>query len=275
MSKETLIAKAQEGDAQALEKLWERTQAFAFTVSRRYTPTAYADAEDLRQCAYLGFHTAVMQHTGRYRFLSLVQWCVQRECQKLLDLYGSRRQMRTDSLDVVMPDGEHTLEDLIADESRPETGAALEASELVRDVRAAVADLPEKEMTIVTLHWLDGLSLADTGKQLEISAERVRQMEERAFAKLRADPVIASYAPEMRQASFRGGLSYFQKYHASSTERDALALVRRMENKRRRMEAEAYRRRKRWLDQEVRAGTISREQADAILAAGSVPGGGG
>lgn len=270
-----LIDRAQEGDAQALKKLWERTQAFAFTVARRFYTTAYADSEDLQQCAYLGFHTAVMQHTGRYRFLSLVQWCVQRECQKLLDLYGSRRQMRTDSLDIVMPDEETTLEDMIADEASPEGGAMLAASELVRDVRAAVADLPERERRIVTLHWLEGLTQEETGKALGISGERARQMEERAFAKLRADPVIASYAPEMRQASFRGGLSYFQKYHASSTERDALALVRRMENKRRRMEAEAYRRRKRWLDQEVRAGTISREQADAILAAGSVPGGGG
>lgn len=261
-----LIAKAQEGDAQALEKLWERTQAFAFTVSRRYTPTAYADADDLRQCAYLGFHTAVMQHTGRYRFLSLVQWCVQRECQKLLDLYGSRRQMRTDSLDVVMPDGEHTLEDLIADESQPETGAALEASELVRDVRAAVADLPETEGTIVKLHWLDGLSLADIGKQLEISAERARQLEERAFARLRADPVIASYAPEMRSASYKSGLSFFRKQRTSGTEQDALALIRRAESRQRRMQKEAVRRRVCCLNEMVRTGVIGREQADMLLA---------
>ena len=261
-----LIAKAQKGDTQALEKLWERTQAFAFTVARRFYTTAYADSEDLQQCAYLGFHTAVMQHTGRYRFLSLVQWCVQRECQKLLDLYGSRRQIKADSLDILLPDGEHTPADLIVDESLPESGAALEEAELVRDVRAAVADLPEREGTVVKLHWLDGLSLADTGKQLEISAERVRQMEERAFARLRADPVIASYAPEMRSASYKSGLSSFRKRRTSSTEQDALALIRRAESRQRRMQKEAVRRRVCCLNEMVRTGVISREQADMLLA---------
>lgn len=265
MSKETLIAKAQEGDAQALEKLWERTQAFAFTVARRFYTTAYADSEDLQQCAYLGFHAAVMQHTGRYRFLSLVQWCVQRECQKLLDLYGSRRQIKAESLDIPLPDGEHTAADLIVDESLPESGEKLEASELVRDVRAAVASLPERESMIVQRHWLDGLPLADIGGELGLSAERVRQLEKKALDYLRADPVIASYAPEMRSGSVRGTLTYFRNHHTSSTETDALARIKRSQDVKSQRDEERW---WRWLSEQVKAGVISGSLADSILTAG-------
>ena len=222
-----LIKQAQEGDIKALEALWEQTMAFASTVSRRYFPETYADADDLLQCGYLGFHTAVMQHTGRYRFLSLVQWCIQRECQKALDLYGSRRQLRAESLDIVLPDGEHTLSDLIVDESLPESGAELEASELVRDVRAAVAELPVRERRIVERHWFDSLTLMDIGKELGISGERVRILESHAFDRLRADPVLRTYAtrPTAIRYTARTGLTHFMHTGASSVEHEALRHV--------------------------------------------------
>lgn len=259
-----LIKRAKNGDSEALEALWKQTKQFAFTVSRRFYPTTYADSEDLQQCAYLGFHTAVMQHTGRYRFLSLVQWCVQRECQRLLDLYGSRRQIRAESLDIPLPDGEHTAADLIVDDSLPESGEKLEASELVRDVRAAVASLPERESMIVKRHWLDGLSLAETGRELGLSAERVRQLEKNAFDHLRADPVIASYAPQRRRESFNGGLSYFQRNNASSTELDAIARISRQTEKRRRREAKETQEWKRWLQTQVEGGVLSSMQAEVL-----------
>ena len=150
---EILIKQAQAGDTEALVALWERTKAFALAVSRRYYPTTFADSDDLQQCAYLGFHTAVMQHTGRYDFLALVRWCTQRECQKLLDLYGSRRQLRADSLDIILPDGESTPADLIEDDSLPEHYAQIITSEIMRDVRAAVAELPDRERMVLVLRY--------------------------------------------------------------------------------------------------------------------------
>ena len=220
-----LIKEAQAGDKAALEALWEQTKAFAFTVSRRYSQTAYADAEDLQQCAYLGFHAAVMQHTGKYRFLSLVQWCTQRECQKLLDLYGSRRQLQADSLDVVMPDGEHTLEDLIVDETRSKT----EEVDLACDLRAALAELPERERNLIETRWLgeDVLPLEAVGGIMGVSMERVRQLEERAFDRLRADPILQTYAPKHTPFAYKSGLSSFRNARASCVERAAMHSIQR------------------------------------------------
>jgi RNA polymerase sigma factor (sigma-70 family) len=221
----SLIGKAKKGDTEALEALWRQARRFAFAVARRYTPTSYADAEDLQQCAYLGFHTAVMQHTGKYRFLSLVQWCTQRECQRLLDLYGSRRQMQADSLDVVMPDGEHTLEDLIVDESRPKT----EEVELACDVRAAVAELPERERELIEARWFgdEVLPLESVGESMGVSGERVRQLEERAFERLRADPILQTYDPRRAPFVYGSGLSAFRNTRSSCVERAALHSIQR------------------------------------------------
>ena len=226
---DNLIRQAQNGDAQALEALWERTKRFAFTVSRRFHPTAYADSDDLQQCAYLGFHTAVMQHTGRYDFLAFVRWCTQRECQKALDLYGSRRQLRAESLDILLPDGEHTLADLAIDESLPESSAGIEAADLVRDVRAAVEELPERERTLIKIRWLGAcvLYLEQAGKELGISGERTRQLEKRAFERLRRDPVLQTYSSQHVPSSPRSGLSRFLNTRTSCVEHEALCRIQR------------------------------------------------
>ena len=231
-----LIKRAQESDTAALEALWEQTKAFAFTVSRRFYTTAYADTEDLQQCAYLGFHAAVMQHTGRYDFLALVRWCTQRECQKLLDLYGSRRQLRADSLDILLPDGEHTPADLIEDDSLPEHDVRLIGSEIVRDVRAAVAELPERERMLIETRWLgdNPLTLDQTGKAMGISRERTRQIEARTFDRLRADPVLRTYTGNPEKSGDvvgRGGLQNFLNTGASVVEHEAIRRIHHAERK--------------------------------------------
>lgn len=231
-----LIKQAQEGDTAALEALWEQTKAFALAVSRRYYPTTYADSDDLQQCAYLGFHTAVMQHTGRYRFLSLVQWCTQRECQRALDLYGSRRQVRADSLDILLPDGEHTPADLIEDDSLPEHDVRLIGSEIVRDVRAAVAELPERERMLIETRWLgdNPLTLDQSGKAMGISPERTRQIEARAFDRLRADPILRTYTGNPEKSGDvvgRGGLQNFLNTGASVVEHEAIRRIHHAERK--------------------------------------------
>lgn len=225
-----LIRQAQEGDTAALEALWEQTKRFAFTVSRRFYTTAYADTEDLQQCAYLGFHAAVMQHTGRYDFLALVRWCTQRECQKLLDLYGSRHQLRADSLDIILPDGVSTPADLLADDSLPEHDVRLIGSEIVRDVRTAVAELPERERMLIETRWLgdDPLTLDQTGKAMGISLERTRQIEARAFDRLRADPVLRTYARNSEKCGDvvgRGGLQNFLNTGSSVVEHEAIRRI--------------------------------------------------
>lgn len=220
-----LFIQAQNGDKDALEALWMHTKAYACSVAHRFYPTASVSTEDLLQCAYLGFHVAVMQHTGRYDFLSLVRWCTQRECQKALGIYGSRRQIQTVSLDVTMPDGEHTIEDMVEDESLPEISTGIETDDLVRDVRSAVSDLPERERSVIERHWFNGITLRDIGDEDGVSAERARGIEERAFSRLRSDPVLRTYATRPSSSFTHKGLKRFMQTGESSVEHEALLRI--------------------------------------------------
>jgi RNA polymerase primary sigma factor len=92
-------------------------------------------------------------------------------------------------------DGETALGDLIASD-----GPSIEdyvSSELNWEaLRDAVGTLPENERTVITLRF--GLdreepkALRETGRQLGLSSERVRQLEEKALRRLSNDETVAA-----------------------------------------------------------------------------------
>jgi len=225
-----LIKQAQEGDTEALEVLWERTWAFAFTVSRRFRSTSCVDSDDLQQAAWLGFYTAVQKHEGKYNFLTLLDFCVRAECQQALHIRTSKRDPVTVSYDAPAPDGEQSMIDLFVDDALPESDASLIGADLARDVRAAVAELPERERYLIETRWLgdNPLTLDQTGKAMGTSLERTRQIEARAFDRLRADPVLRTYTGNPEKSGDvvgRGGLQNFLNTGASVVEHEALRRI--------------------------------------------------
>ena len=223
-----LIKQAQAGNTQALEALWEQTMRFASTVLRRFHPTVCVDSDDLQQCGWLGFYAAVQKHDGRYHFLTLMDFCIRAECQQALRIrtQKQRRDIPTVSFDVPAPDGEQAMVDLFVDESLSDHDERLIGADLVRDVRAAVAELPEREQYILTRHWFDDIPLHRVGNELSISHERARQLEQRAFERLRRDPVLCTYAPRrVPSSSIKSGLQRFLNTQQSCVEQDALNLV--------------------------------------------------
>ena len=100
------------------------------------------------------------------------------------------------SLDQGVGDSEETaLGDLIArDEPAPEEEVADQFAS--RTVMRVVEELPTEERKVLTLRYgLGGrepVALRETGRQLGLSAERVRQVENRALRKLASDGELAS-----------------------------------------------------------------------------------
>ncbi len=99
------------------------------------------------------------------------------------------------SLDAPQAEGEaeagRSWLDLVEDETVDTESFVLERLDLARRRRvllAALADLPERERKIITLRHLsdEPRTLCELGAQLGVSKERVRQLEERALAKLAA-----------------------------------------------------------------------------------------
>lgn len=72
---------------------------------------------------------------------------------------------------------------IVSDDAQPEV--ALLASERLAEVRAAVTKLPERQRTVVTLHFLGGLTQEQIGAMLGVSNSRICQIEASAIQTLR------------------------------------------------------------------------------------------
>lgn len=96
------------------------------------------------------------------------------------------------------------VEDLLADERYTEPAQQIEAEQMQRYVAQGLAILPERQARILRLRY--GLatgqpqSLQQIGDQMGLSRERIRQLEQAAFATLRGSPYGAVLAEFARMA---------------------------------------------------------------------------
>ncbi len=102
------------------------------------------------------------------------------------------------SIEVELNEEGTTLIDLVPDEDGPSTEAFYELTELRDTLDAALGALEPRERMVITLRF--GLedaaprTLAEIGKSLHMSKERVRQIEDQALRKLRNGPLAQSLA---------------------------------------------------------------------------------
>ncbi|MEO7933059.1 MAG: sigma-70 family RNA polymerase sigma factor [Chthoniobacterales bacterium] len=72
-----------------------------------------------------------------------------------------------------------------ADESNPTPDGALAAAEQSREMHAALATLPERHRTALTLRYLEGLDYREIGEAMELSDGALRGVLGRALATMR------------------------------------------------------------------------------------------
>jgi RNA polymerase primary sigma factor/RNA polymerase nonessential primary-like sigma factor len=100
------------------------------------------------------------------------------------------------SLDVaVSDDSESSIGDFIASD-QPDPSDEVQTSEMERTVAEALSALPEAERTVVELRFglRDGRqrTIEATSRELGVSRERARQLEEAAMASLGNQPTLAA-----------------------------------------------------------------------------------
>ena len=97
------------------------------------------------------------------------------------------------SLDDVLAieDGDMQREDTIEDE-QPSALDLIEEDEEVESVVGALKKLPERERTLLSLYYYEGLTLKEIGLVLGVTESRVSQLHGRALSLLRAELKAAS-----------------------------------------------------------------------------------
>jgi len=93
------------------------------------------------------------------------------------------------------PGSDATIGEFIADDAMPTPEEIVTAHRMRRAVTAAIDQLPAREADVLRLRFGIGVadehSLREVGRQLNLSAERVRQIEVRAFERLKGEPGFA------------------------------------------------------------------------------------
>ncbi|MCL4242256.1 MAG: FliA/WhiG family RNA polymerase sigma factor [Dehalococcoidia bacterium] len=90
-------------------------------------------------------------------------------------------------------DSEHSWEDRLVDESAT-VSTGLEQRDMAECLSKAIADLPDRERLILSLYYVEGLTLKDIARALDISETRVSQLLHRCYARLRANPALVDAA---------------------------------------------------------------------------------
>ncbi|HYC30821.1 MAG TPA: FliA/WhiG family RNA polymerase sigma factor [Gemmatimonadales bacterium] len=81
--------------------------------------------------------------------------------------------------------GTLTLEETLEDADVPAPGKELDEEEQVRQLRAAIARLPERERTVLALYYYEELNLRQIAEILHVTESRVSQIRTQALKRMR------------------------------------------------------------------------------------------
>ena len=108
---------------------------------------------------------------------------------ELHKIAGQANLLSLSSLDetVTIADGETVRRgDMIQDPASPDPLDIIEGEENMRLLAQAVGELPEKDRTVLSLYYQEGLTLKEIGRVLTVSESRVCQLHTRALSRLRS-----------------------------------------------------------------------------------------
>ena len=92
------------------------------------------------------------------------------------------------SLDELSDDDEHTFSfhEVVADDTFDHPDVQVEEKELLKSLAGMIKDLPERDQTILSLYYIDELTLKEIGMVLDLSESRVSQVHSQLILSLRS-----------------------------------------------------------------------------------------
>lgn len=227
MSNEDLAVAVQNGDRDALARLWEQVKGYAYMVVMRYKEKPYAETEDYLQTAFLGVREAALAFDpSRGSFLTVADWYIRNSCRMFYHWY-KHSEVPTVSYDVPYnpedpADGDY--KDVFPDDTLPDPWEDVENEDKKRDVRAAIDDLTPRYQEVIERHYYQGQPLAAISSEQGVSAGRIQQIEARALQQLRRSKYLAPYRREYAPVTSIS-LRAFQRHGCSIVERVAIKNV--------------------------------------------------
>jgi RNA polymerase sigma factor FliA len=187
----------------ALVAFYPMVERIAHKAAATYGLPAGVDADDLVSCGVLGLAEA-WERFDPDRGVAFEAFAIPRIKGAVIDAIRAadwvprkarqRARLTGEPVAVLVSmdserstdDGDHNSADRIVDVSAVEPGADLLATENRRELIGAMNRLPDREKTIITLHYFERVALQDIAKSFGVTESRVSQLHTRALRMLRA-----------------------------------------------------------------------------------------
>lgn len=207
MTNEELAIQIQLGHTEHYAELWGKVKRLMFKIlyskiSRIELPN-YLDREDIEQELYFALCKAVQTYddTKPYKFTSYLEYQVMNAIRYALP----SKPLKEYSYNQTAGDDEDTeLLEFIEDETAGLEMQNIELTDIQTKVRQAVAELPKRERSVVSLYYFDSQSLTQIAENLSVSLEMVRSIKNKGLQILR------------RNKAVRGIYDEFQRHYTSS-----------------------------------------------------------
>jgi RNA polymerase sigma factor for flagellar operon FliA len=131
---------------------------------------------------------------GRQPTLEELADHMQLNVAQLLKSYGDASRVLI-SLDAPLPNGESLYDTLPDDDPGVNPTAVLMESELHLSLKDALQTLPDRDRQLLSLYYVEELTMRDIGEVLGVSESRVSQMHAKAVIELRATMQRAQQRP--------------------------------------------------------------------------------
>ncbi|MFQ5845705.1 MAG: RNA polymerase sigma factor [Planctomycetota bacterium] len=176
-----LMLAFQAGDESAFSALLQRHRDAVVSLTYRYLGNR-EDAEDLAQEIFLKIYRARSRYRPEAKFTT---WLYRISVNACLNEVRNRRNRPTFRAASLHPSDDGDAAPALEDARSESPAAAVERTELRRQVRGAVDSLPERQRLALLLNKFHGLSYEELAQALDLSLQAVKSLLTRARQNLR------------------------------------------------------------------------------------------
>jgi RNA polymerase primary sigma factor len=198
-----LVAKAQDGDTNARNRVIEANLRFVFNVAKKYRGRG-VDIADLISVGNEGLIEALDKFdlNRKVKFISYAVWKIRQNMARLIEKHNDRQNIEEDIDNVVGTCEQYYTEDEEKDDNQSNKWEIsdcdtnyikLEETEQKKKVvKQLLHKLDDREKTIITMFYginekEEAYTLNQIGKYLSLSPERIRQLKVKAIREMRGN----------------------------------------------------------------------------------------
>ena len=218
LSNEQLFDLIKDGNEDLKPVLWERVKNLAYMLSSRFyvknmelCRSRGLEEWDIKQLSYLAYASLFENYSINkgYTLSTALGYALSRQLRDALGKGADTLNRIVSSLDEIIGDEEdgRTVADLIADEDSSTPFEQIEDSSeresISRTLHEAIETLNEQEQGVINGRYFREKTFEELSQEMNISGERIRQVEVRALRNLRKPKILRRLNDDLGYSSYR------------------------------------------------------------------------